>query len=27
VDIWGSFPKGRVASAWNWPLTSIYCKG
>jgi hypothetical protein len=23
----GSFPGGKAAEAWSWPLTSIYCRG
>jgi hypothetical protein len=23
----GSFPGGKVAGAWSWPLTPIYCRG
>jgi hypothetical protein len=23
----GSFPGGKAAGAWSWPLTSIYCRG
>jgi hypothetical protein len=23
----GSFPGGKAAGAWSWPLTSIYCQG
>jgi hypothetical protein len=23
----GSFPGGKAARAWSWPLTSIYCRG
>jgi hypothetical protein len=23
----GSFPGGKVAGAWSWPLTSIWCRG
>jgi hypothetical protein len=23
----GFFPRGKGAAAWNWPLTSIYCRG
>jgi hypothetical protein len=23
----GSFPGGKVAGAWSWPLTFIYCRG
>jgi hypothetical protein len=23
----GSFPGGKVAGSWSWPLTSIYCRG
>jgi hypothetical protein len=23
----GSFPGGKAAGAWNWPLTSIQCRG
>jgi hypothetical protein len=23
----GSFPRGRAAGAWSWPLTSIECRG
>jgi len=21
------FPRGKMAGAWSWPLTSIYCRG
>jgi len=24
---WGSFPLGKEAGVWSWPLTSIYCRG
>jgi hypothetical protein len=27
MDIRGSFPGGKAAGAWSWPLTSIYCRG
>jgi hypothetical protein len=23
----GTFPGGKAARAWSWPLTSIYCRG
>jgi hypothetical protein len=23
----GSFPGGKAAGSWSWPLTSIYCRG
>jgi hypothetical protein len=23
----GSFPRGKAAGEWNWPLISIYCQG
>jgi len=23
----GSFPGGKAAGAWSWPLTSIKCRG
>jgi hypothetical protein len=23
MSTWGSFPGGKVAGAWSWPLTSI----
>jgi hypothetical protein len=23
----GTFPGGKVAGAWSWPLTSNYCRG
>jgi hypothetical protein len=23
----GSFPEGKAAGAWSWPLASIYCQG
>jgi hypothetical protein len=23
----GSFPGSKVAGVWNWPLTSVYCRG
>jgi len=23
VGTWGSFPRGKAAGAWSWPLTSI----
>jgi len=23
----GSFPEGKAAGSWSWPLTSIYCQG
>jgi hypothetical protein len=27
MGTWGSFPGGKTAGAWRWPLTSIYCRG
>jgi len=27
MDTRGSFPGGKAAGAWRWPLTSIYCQG
>ena len=27
MDNRGSFPVGKAAGAWGWPLTSIYCRG
>jgi len=26
MGTWGSFPVGKVAGAWSWPLTSIQCQ-
>jgi hypothetical protein len=27
VGTGGSFPRGKAAGAWSWPLTSIWCRG
>jgi len=27
MGIEGSFPEGKVARAWSWPLTSVYSRG
>jgi len=26
VGIGSSYPEGKAAGAWIWPLTSIYCR-
>jgi len=23
----GSYPRGKAVGAWNWPLTSVWCRG
>jgi hypothetical protein len=27
MDTKGSFPGGKAAGAWSWPLTSNWCRG